>query len=361
MALMDPRIKKQASILVDYSVKVKSGENVVISSEYSARPLVLEIYKLLIKRGAYEVKTHFSDYEFEEAYYKLASGTQIKHFPKLQMTETKGIDCYIGISSSSNTRGLTGVDTNKITTRAKVTKPISEYRVEKTRWVVTKFPTNSQAQEADMSLSEYEDFVFKAINDVNWKKKYKEQENLRKRLDNAKEVKIVGPGTDLRLGIAGRRAENAGGEYNMPDGEVFTSVVENQANGYITYSYPALYSGKEFHDIRLEFKGGKVVKASASKGQNDLNNILDTDKGARRIGELGIGNNYKINRFTKDILFDEKIGGSIHIALGSGYKETLSKNTSAIHWDMIKDLRKGGEIWFDDKLVQRNGKWLLKV
>src|SRR3990172_4440412 len=359
MALIDPRIKKQAKILVDYSLKIKKGENVVILAEFVAKPLALEVYKLLIKTGANEIKVHFGDYEFAEAYYKYASSRQIKHFPKLEMDETKAMDCYIRIGAPSNTRGLSGVDIKKLTERARVTRPILNWRVDKTRWVITKFPTDAQAQEADMSLSDYEDFVFSGIVGVDWEKKFKEQEKLRKRVDATREVHIVGVGTDLKLGIAGRKAENAGGKYNMPDGEVFTSVIENKANGFITFSYPALYLGREYTDIKLEFKNGKIVKANASKGEKDLQKILNTDKGARIIGELGLGNNYKINRFTKDILFDEKIGGSIHLALGRGYKETLSKNESAIHWDMIKDLRSGGEIFFDDKLVQKNGKWLI--
>jgi aminopeptidase len=359
MALSDPRIKKQAKILVDYSLKVKQGEKVVVNAEFTAKPLVLEIYKLLITRGANEVKLQFSDYEFTEAFYKLATDLQLKHFPQTEMDETKAMDCYIRIGSPTNTRGLSGVDTDRVSQRAKVTRPILNWRVDKTRWVVTKFPTDAQAQEADMSLSEYEDFVFKAINGVDWQKKYREQEKLRKRVDSTKKVHIVGEDTDLRLGISGRKAENAGGKYNMPDGEVFTSVVENQANGFITYTYPALYLGREYNDIRIEFKGGKVVKATSSKGEKDLQKILNCDPGARRIGELGLGNNYNITRFTKDILFDEKIGGSIHLALGRGYKETGSLNESAIHWDMIKDLRRGGQIFFDDKLVQKNGKWLI--
>lgn len=361
MSLIDPRIKKQAKILVDYSLKVKPEENVVILAEFVAKPLALEIYKLLIQRGTSEIKVHFSDYEFAEAYFKYASNKQIKHFPQLEMDETKKMDCYIRIGSPTNTRGLSGVDIKKVTERARVTHPILNWRVDKTRWVITNFPTDAQAQEADMSLSDYEDFVFKAINDVDWMKKFKEQEKLRKRVDSTREVHIVGDGTDLRLGIAGRKAENAGGKYNMPDGEVFTSVVENKADGYIAFSYPALYLGREYNDVRLEFKNGKVVKATASKGEKDLQKILNTDEGSRRIGELGLGNNYKITRFTKDILFDEKIGGSIHLALGGGYKETLSKNESAIHWDMIKDLRQGGQLFFDDKLVQKDGKWIVKL
>lgn len=359
MSLVDPRVAKQAKILIDYSLKVKPGDNVIILSEFVGRPLVLELYKYLIKKRAGEVRLKFSDYEFSEAFYKNASISQIKHFPQIEMDETKSVDCYIRIGSPINTRGLTGIDQKRISQRAKVTRPILDYRVEKTRWVITKFPTNAQAQEANMSLSDYQDFVFSAINKVDWDKLYQQQEKLRKLIDKTSEVHLMGDETDLKLNIKGRKAVNSAGKNNMPSGEVFTSVIENSTSGFITYSFPAVYSGREFHSVKLEFKNGKVVRATAEKGEKDLNKILDTDKGARYIGELGFGNNYKIKRFTKDILFDEKIGGTIHIALGSGYKETLSKNKSAIHWDMIKDLRKGGEIWFDDKLAQKDGKWVL--
>ena len=333
----------------------------MILSDFAGRPLVLEIYKLLIKRGAAEVVRYFSDYEFVEAYYKNASDNQLNYFPQVKMEVMKKMDCYIRISSPINTRGLSGIETEMIALRNKIERPITDHRVEHTRWLVTKFPTDAQAQEADMSLSEYSDFVFSAINNVNWKKKYKEQEKLAELLSKTKEVHIIGPETDLRLGKAGRKAINAGGDNNMPDGEVFTSVVENQANGFITYTFPAIYMGKEFHRVKLDFADGKVIKATADKGEVDLNKILDMDKGSRTIGELGIGNNFSIKKFTKDILFDEKIGGSVHLALGNGYKDTGSKNESGLHWDMIKDLRIGGELWFDDKLVQKNGKWLIKL
>jgi len=368
MSLVDPRVTKQAEILVDYSLKVLRGENISVIADFEAKPLIFELYKLLIKRGALEVKLHFSSYEFDEIYFKNVSSLQLKHFPKISDFEARNVDCYIRIASSANTRGLSGVDAEAISLRQKVLRPITDYRVEKTRWVVSRFPTEAQAQEADMSLGEYEDFVFSAINAVDWKSLFKKQEKLTKYLSGANKVRIKGPQTDLTLGKADRPAINGGGDHNMPDGEVFTSVVESNANGYITYTYPAIYMGREFQEVYLEFENGKVIKAKASKGEGDLNKILDMDHGARYIGELGIGNNFKITRFTKDILFDEKIGGSIHIALGKGYKETGSKNESGLHWDMIKDLRNGlgspkrsesGEIWFDEKLVQKNGKWLI--
>jgi len=356
--MLDPRVTKQAEILVDYSLKFKKGEKCVVIGDVVSKPLVLEVYRLLIARGALDVRIHLNSYEFEEIYFRNANNDQIDTFPELDLVEMKKMDCYIRIGSSTNTRGLTGVDAEKLARRMRIMSRLTNYRVENTRWVVTRFPTEAHAQEADMSLDEYSRFVFSAINNVDWSKKYREQEKLRKMLNSAKSVRIVGSGTDLRLDVSGRNAVNAGGEYNMPDGEVFTAPIESKTNGVITYSFPAIYLGKEFQNVRLEFENGRVVKASADKGEADLNKILDMDAGSRTLGELGIGNNYKISRFTKDILFDEKIGGSVHLALGKGYKENGSRNNSGLHWDMIKDLRGGGELWFDERIVQRNGKWL---
>jgi aminopeptidase len=364
MIMIDPRITKQADILVNYSLKVKKGENVLILAEFAARPLVLEIYKFLLKAGVSEVRfrydsERFSD-EFSDYFFKYAGPEQIKHFPKIEEFEMKNVDCYIRIDAKENTRGLSSADTKKIAERSRILSPITDHRVDKTRWVVTKYPTAGQAQEADMSLSDYTDFVYNAINNVDWSKKFKEQEKLRKLVDGTKTVRIIGKGTDITLDIGGRRAANAGGEYNMPDGEVFTAPIESKTRGFITYTFPAIYMGKEFHDVRLEFKEGRVVKASAQKNEGDLNKILDMDEGSRILGELGIGNNFEIQKFTKDILFDEKIGGTVHLALGRGYKENGSKNRSGLHWDMIKDLRDGGELYFDGSLVQRNGKFIIK-
>ncbi len=368
MSLTDPRVVKQAEILVNYSTKVKKGDRVLIVSDFPARPLALEVYKKAIVAGASEVRVHFdvdeqvisrSYNEFAEAFFKLAKPFQIKAFPKLAFEEIKGVDVWIRIYAQVNTRGFSNLDAKLISERAKTVRPLIDYRVQNTRWVITKFPTEAQAQEADMSLSDYEDFVFSAINEVDWETKKREQQKLKRLVDSVDKVKIIGPETDLSFSIKGRKAENGDGRFNMPDGEVFTSVVEDSTQGYITFTYPAIYLGKEFTNVYLEFARGRVIKAKADKGEKDLNKILDMDKGARIIGEFGIGNNFKIKRFTKDILFDEKIGGSIHLALGKGYKETLSKNESALHWDMIKDLRSGGELWFDKRLVQKSGKWVI--
>jgi aminopeptidase len=359
--MIDPRVVKTAQLLVNYSTRVKTGDRVAILSDVEAWPLIKEVYRECIKAGASEVRVHISSAELQEIYFKHASNRQIETFPQLEWEETKNMQVYIRIWAPSNTRSLTNVDSKKISARSKVTGKIMDRRVDHTKWVIVNYPTQALAQEADMSLSEYSDFVFSAMLDVDWNKVKKEQDKLKKLVTKTKMVRIVGPDTDLTFSIDGRAGESAWGDHNMPDGEVFTSVVENSTDGYITYSYPALYQGKEFHNVRLEFKNGKVVKAAADKGGNDLNKILDMDSGSRRIGELGIGNNFKIQKFTKDILFDEKIGGTIHIALGSGYTETGSKNKSGLHWDMVKDLRDGGELYFDGKLVQKNGKWVKGV
>ncbi|KKQ24567.1 MAG: Peptidase M29, aminopeptidase II [Candidatus Woesebacteria bacterium GW2011_GWA1_37_8] len=368
MSLIDFRVEKTAEILVNHSTCFKKGERALIVADWQARPLVLELYKKLIQKGASEVLVHFdvdeqvisrSYNEFGEIYLKNASAGQIKDYPKIADYIVANVDCWYRIYAQSNTRGFSNLDPKIISLRSKTVHPLIEKRVLKTRWVIANFPTEAGAQEAGMSLSEYETHVFSAVNDVDWKRTFKSQEKLRKLVDKTKKVKVVDKDTDLSFSIAGRVAVNCAGEFNMPDGEVFTSVVEDSTEGFITYSFPAIYMGKEFHNVQLEFKKGKVVKATADKGENDLNKILDVDSGGRTIGEFGIGNNYSIKIFTKDILFDEKIGGSIHLALGSGYKETKSKNESALHWDMIKDLRKNGELYFDGKLVQKNGKRLV--
>src|SRR3989344_8882555 len=199
MTLIDPRITKQAEILVDYSLKFKKGESCVVIGDFAAKPLMYEIYKLLLKKGAKHVRLHWISYELEEIYFKNTSNAQIKIYPELDDYEMKKMDCYIRIGSSTNTRGLSNVVAEKIYARQKVTRPITDYRVENTRWVVTRFPTEAQAQEADMSLGDYSEFVFKAINNINWKKKFKEQQKLADLVSKTKEVHIVGPGTDLRL------------------------------------------------------------------------------------------------------------------------------------------------------------------
>ncbi|MDD5253911.1 MAG: aminopeptidase [Candidatus Nanoarchaeia archaeon] len=355
---MDPRNEKIANILVDYSVKVKKGETVQITGSESAKDLLMELYKKVLEKGAYPIL----DVNFEGTsylYYKTASEEQLKKFPDIAMFKAKKADAYISVWGDLNTRELSNIDSKKIALRRKIVKPISDVIHNKDRWVIFDYPTNALAMEADMSLKEFEDFVYKACI-IDYSKMKKGQEKLKQLIDHGNKVRIIGEETDIELSIKGRLGINNPGVFNVPDGEVFTSPVENSANGYIFYTFPGIYMGKEVSGIRLKFEKGKVVKATAEKNEDLLKNLIKMDAGSSRLGELGIGTNYNIDKFIKNILFDEKIGGTIHLALGHGFKEAGGKNKSALHWDMIKDLRKRGEILIDDKLIQRNGKFTFK-
>jgi aminopeptidase len=230
--------------------------------------------------------------------------------------------------------------------------------IKKNNWVICEFPTHSLAQDAEMSLEEFEDFCYAATNQ-DWKKESKKLDKLKKILDKGKLIRITGENTDLMFKIEERIAIKCDGHRNMPDGEVFIAPVENSTEGYIHYTYPAIYGGREVAGIFLRFHKGNVVEAKAEKGETFLKEMIKTDKGSCKLGEFGIGLNYNIKEFIKQILFDEKIGGTIHLALGMAYPEGGGKNKSALHWDMIKDLRRGGKIFIDGKLIQKNGKFLI--
>jgi aminopeptidase len=356
--MQDARVKKLASILVNHSLGVKKGENVVIAaSSELAKPLVLEVFKEVLKAGGNPL-TSIGFEETQNIFYNFASKEQIHNFPETRYHEAKNVDCFVNIRASANKKALSGIDPALISERSKVLKPISEEIVNKKRWILCNYPTNALAQEADMSLEEYEDFLYGATN-IDWNKVKKKEEKLKAVLDKASAVRIVGKDTDLTLSIKGRKAIACYGERNMPDGEVFLSPVEDSAEGCIYYEMPAIYQGREVLGIRLKFKRGKIIEAKADKNEGFLNAMLDTDKGGRFLGELGIGTNYGIQKFSKDILFDEKIGGTVHLAAGRSYEEAGGKNVSAIHWDMIKDLRQSGAIYLDGKAIQKNGKFLI--
>ena len=355
--MSDPRITKLASILVHHSLGVKAGETVLISaSSELAKPLVLEVYRELIKAGAH-VLVSVAFEETANIFFDHATPAQLKRLPKTKLYEAKNIDCVVVIRASVNKKALSNIDPARSGIRARALRPISEVIVNKKRWILCNFPTNALAQEAEMSLEEYEDFVYNATN-VDWKAVKRSELKLKRLLDKAREVRITGPETSLSMSIKGRKAVMCYGERNMPDGEVFLSPAENSAEGYVYYDMPAIYQGREVNGVRLRFKAGKVVDASAEKNESYLISVLDTDKGARYLGEFGIGVNYGIKRFSKDILFDEKIGGTVHLAVGRSYEQAGGKNASAIHWDMIKDLRKGGAIYLDGKVIQKNGKFV---
>jgi aminopeptidase len=256
------------------------------------------------------------------------------------------------------------VDPRKQQALAELNKPLQDIMLKRNRWVLTLFPTEALAQEAGMGLAEYEAFAFGAMgldegDPVRyWKDKSREQERLKERLQEAREIRIVGPETDLTLSVEGRTFINSAGRRNMPCGEVFTGPIEDSANGTVYFGVPAAIGGREVSGARLRFEGGKVVEASAERGDDFLQSLLDTDPGARFLGELGIGTNYGITQASANVLFDEKLGGTIHLAIGRSYEETGGKNQSSVHTDLVCDLRDGGQLYADGELIQENGRFL---
>jgi aminopeptidase len=280
------------------------------------------------------------------------------------------IDASLGIWAHYNTRDLTGVDPKRQAARREATRQISQRFLERAgkgelRWVGTQYPTHSDAQDAEMSLSEYEDFVFRAgLLDhpdpvASWQKVREEQDRIVRLLQTKRELRLTGPSIDLTVHTGGRRWINAAGEHNFPDGEVFTGPVETATTGRVTFSFPAIYGGREVDGITLTFAGGRVVEATAKKAEDFLLAMLDLDAGARTLGEFAFGTNYGIHKFTRNILFDEKIGGTVHMALGAAYPETGGTNQSGLHWDMICDLRTDTEVRADGEVIYRDGKFLL--
>jgi len=309
--------------------------------------------------------------ETEELFFRYASDEQLQHVPEPVKLVVETYDVSIGIRGAANTKALSNVDPPKIVLRNQSQAEIMRIYMQRAaagelRWVATLFPTNAYAQDAEMSLSEYEDFVYGAcMPDLDdpvgyWHRFSAWQQGIVNWLAGKERVHVLGPQTDLRLSIAGRTFINSDGRHNMPSGEVFTGPVEDSVEGHVHFSYPAIHQGREVTGVQLWFERGQVVKASAEKNEDFLLQTLDTDAGARYVGEFAIGTNEGITRFTRQILFDEKISGSFHMAIGAGYPETGSQNESAIHWDMICDLRDGGEIWVDSELLYQNGKFVIE-
>ena len=303
-------------------------------------------------------------------FFRHASEEQLEYIPEPTKLMVETFDCSLWVSAERNTKAMSNVDPQRQIIQQRAQTPLFKTYMERAargelRWNTTLFPTNAFAQDAEMNLDEYADFVFGAcLPDLDdpvgfWKRQSAEQQRIVDWLAGKQRVHVLASGTDLRLSIAGRSFVNCDGSYNMPDGEIFTGPVENSVEGHVTFSYPAIHAGREVAGVQLEFQEGKVIKASASKNQDFLLKTLETDPGARYVGEWAIGTNKGITRFTRQILFDEKINGSFHMALGHGYPETGSCNESAIHWDMICDLRQGGEIWVDDELLYKNGRFTI--
>lgn len=367
--MRDPRVERMAKVLVEYSLGVKEGDLVRIQGGPEGAPLLLALYEEVLALGGHpwvQLGLEGAD----EVFYAKASDAQLDFVPKFALAIIEEIQASISVWTETNTKRLTGVDPAKQARRARATRPLSERFLERAakkelRWTGTLYPTPAFAQDAEMSLRDFEDFVFRACRVEEpdpvaaWRELSRWQEGLVRWLSARDEVHIVGPGTDLRLRTGGRTWINCDGHENFPDGEVFTGPVEESVEGHIRFTYPACLYGREVEDVRLEFKRGRVVEASAGKNEEFLRRMLDADEGARYVGEFAFGTNAGIQRFTKNTLFDEKIGGTVHLALGRGYPESGSKNASAIHWDMVCDLRSGGEVRVDGVPFLRDGKFLI--
>ncbi|MEM7813589.1 MAG: aminopeptidase [Candidatus Aenigmatarchaeota archaeon] len=356
--MLDERIRKLAKLLVNYSVFVKKGENVMIAADTEAAPLVNELYKQILLKGAFPF-VNLGTPEMGYIFFKNASDAQLRKFPSVTFAEIKKMHKYISIGSPLNTRELTNIDPTRITMRAKVTEPIRDYIANgkpKIFRCTLDFPTNALAQDAEMSLEEYENFLYGACLQ-DWPKLARRFTKVRNAFNSARLVEIIGEDTHLVLTPHRGSFVIDDGHENMPGGEVFGAPKRTSVEGHIRFTYPAIRSGVEVTNIYAEFKSGRCIKATADKNQKFLTAMLDTDAGSRYIGELGIGMNPRVTKFTKNLLFDEKITGTIHLAFGMAYKECGATNRSAIHWDIVKDLRKGGRIVIDGRVVQKNGKW----
>jgi len=353
--MRDPRTENLARVLTGYSTAVQRGDVVLISaSGVESLPLVTAVHAEALKAGARYVEVELDLPDLRRQFFELAAGEQLSHFPEHRLQFMREVDVFIGIGAPDNVMTLARADQTKIVDYQRLLHPILEERVKNTRWVVTRFPTYGAAQDARMSLAEYEDFFFAACN-VDWDAESRKQERLKALLDRTDEVRIVASDTDLRFSVAGMGAVKCDGRFNIPDGEVFTAPVRESVEGSITFNAPTLYGGREFNQIRLEFERGRIVRATAPRDADALNRILDTDEGARYIGEFAIGVNPQILTPMRNILFDEKIFGSIHLTPGACYDECDNGNRSAIHWDMVKLLSGDGSIVFDGVPVQVDG------
>jgi len=363
--MSDPRVSKLAKVLINYSLEIKPGQKLRISASPLASDLTLAAYEEAIKAGAH-VTIEQPLEEATEIFYKFASDEQLDFVSPVRKLIAETFDASLRIDASSNRRLLSGVDPDRIARNNKAGAGIFKTFMDRSakgelHWCLTVFPNNANAQDADMSLRDYTDFVFEAgmLNEEDpakfWRAEGERQGKLIKWLKGRNIAKIKGAYIDMTLSIRDRTFEPCDGKMNFPDGEIFTGPVEDSANGWVRFKYPAIELGQEIQDIELWFENGKVVKETASKNQELLSSTLNTDTGARYLGEWGIGTNYGITKFTKDMLFDEKIGGTFHFAVGAGYPETGSENESAIHWDMLCDMA-DSEVTVDDELFYKDGK-----
>jgi aminopeptidase len=359
---MDPRTSKLAQVLVRYSRKVKRGQTVMIAGPAAAEPLMLEVAREVYRAGGHPTFRMAPD-RAGEVMYAQADAGQIAFTAPWMLSAARQSDHYVNILAETDTQAMAQVDPKKQVAFERARRKFLNIMLQKNEWTLTLFPTPAYAQDAGMGIEEFEAFVYAAMRVdkkdpvAAWQKAKVFQARILRRLAGAGRIRIVAPDTDLVMSVKGRVFVSSYGSHNMPDGEIFTGPVETSAEGRIRYTFPVCYRGKEVQDVQLEFEGGRVVKATAAKNEAFLRQMIAMDPGASRLGELGIGTNYGIPRFMKNILFDEKIGGTVHLALGKGYPQTKSKAKSALHWDMICDLRQGGRLEADGRVLQADGKF----
>jgi len=359
--MTDPRIETLARNLVNYSCEVKSGEKVLIEVKGFELPLVKALVKEVYNAGGMPFVTVKHD-EITRAILNGCSSEQVKLMADFELARMKEMDAYIGIRAGDNSNELSDVPQDKLSLYSKLfVKPVHmEQRVIHTKWVVLRYPNSAMAQMAEMSTEAFEDFYFNVCN-LDYSKMAKAMDPLVKLIERTDKVRITGPGTDLTFSVKGMPAIKCEGRRNIPDGEVFTAPLKNSVNGVITYNTPSKYEGFTYENIRLEFRDGKIVKATANDTER-INKVFDTDEGARYVGEFSLGVNPYILKPMKDTLFDEKISGSIHFTPGGCYDECDNGNKSAVHWDLVLIQRPeygGGEIWFDDVLIRKDGVFVL--
>lgn len=376
--MRDPRLEKLAEVIVRYSTRVRRGDVVGIQGEPGAMPLIEALYSSVLRAGGHPFWTPRSE-SLHELLLTEGSDEQIAFMSPIDLHRVQTIDVHIGLWAEVNSRYLSRVDPARIAAQQSSRKPWFKVFMDRAaraqkgepgglRWCGTAYPTDGAAQDAEMSLRQYEEFVFRAgllhLPDpvAAWERVHERQERVREYLQGRKLLRFRVPasdgndGTDLRIDVSRGVWINCAGRENFPDGEVFAGPTG--ADGHVNYTYPAVYQGREVEGVRLEFKAGRVVDASASKGEEFLIRMLDQDAGARNLGEIAIGTNYSITDFSRNTLFDEKIGGTFHAAVGAGYPESGNSNESGLHWDMVCDLRRGGTIEADGEVFHRDGRFL---
>jgi aminopeptidase len=356
----DPRFEKLARLLVEYSVRLKSNENVLIDSFDVPDAMTIALVRSVRQAGGTPF-VQIQRAQVSRALVLEANERQLNLMATHELARMKKMDAYIALRGSNNITEMSDVPVDRLKLLGKKMRPVIDHRVKKTKWVVLRWPTPSMAQLAGMSTEAFEDFYFDVCT-LDYRKLQPGMKALKALMERTDRVEITGPGTDLRFSVKGIPAVICGGDRNIPDGEVFTCPVKESVEGHVSFNAPTIYQGTSFDGIRLDFRQGKIVAAKSNHTEK-LNKILDSDAGARYIGEFSLGFNPRVLHPMRDILFDEKIAGSFHFTPGQAYEEADNGNRSQVHWDLVNIQRPdygGGEIYFDGKLIRRNGEFLPK-